>query len=95
MDFQHGSYPSFLITVKVTAAKPEFLIVKIASFEGQTILRNHPITRTITYRIIKGNCQKSWKHNIMTKPMKKVWILLKEGFVKVTNKTCQKLIVKS
>jgi hypothetical protein len=76
------------------AAKPEFLIDRMASFEGHSILRTppyHPELQPIEtgWAIVKNHVA---QHNDFT--MAKVWILLEEGFAKVTNKTCQKLIKK-
>ncbi len=76
------------------AAKPEFLIDRIASKEGHSILRTppyHPELQPIEtcWAIVKNHVA---QYNDFT--MKKVWILLEEGFAKVTNKTCQKLIKK-
>jgi len=76
------------------AAKPEFLIDRIANKEGHSILRTppyHPELQPIEtcWAIVKNHVA---QHNDCT--MKKVWSLLDEGFAKVTNKTCQKLIKK-
>jgi len=76
------------------AAKPEFLIDQIAGKEGHSILRTppyHPELQPIEtcWAIIKNPVA---QYNDFT--MKKVWSLLEEGFAKVTNKTCQKLIKK-
>lgn len=76
------------------AAKPEFLIDRIADKEGHSILRTppyHPELQPIEtcWAVVKNHVA---QHNDCT--MKKVWSLLDEGFAKVTNKTCQKLIKK-
>ncbi len=76
------------------ATKPEFLIDKIAHKHGHTILRTppyHPELQPIEtcWAIVKNHVA---QHNDCT--MKKVQILLEEGFMKVTTKTCKKLIKK-
>ncbi len=76
------------------AAKPEFLIDRIARKAGHSILRTppyHPELQPIEtcWAIVKNYVA---QHNDCT--MKKVMLLLEEGFAKVTNKTCQKLIEK-
>ena len=76
------------------ATKPEFLIDRIAQKEGHSILRTppyHPELQPIEtcWAIVKNYVA---QHNDCT--MKKVLILLEEGFAKVTSKTCQKLIKK-
>ncbi len=76
------------------ASKPEFLIDNIARKYGHSILRTppyHPELQPIEtcWAIVKNHVA---KHNDCT--MKKVKILLEEGFAKVTAKTCQKLILK-
>jgi transposase len=76
------------------AAKPEFLIDRIASVKGHSILRTPPGQKELQpietcWAIVKNHVA---QHNDFT--MEKVWILLEEGFAKVTNKTCQKLIKK-
>lgn len=76
------------------AVKPEFLIDRIARKEGHSILRTppyHPELQPIEtcWAVVKNYVA---QHNDCT--MKKVLILLEEGFAKVTNKTCQKLIEK-
>lgn len=76
------------------SAKPEFFIDRIASKEGHSILRTppyHPELQPIEtcWAVVKNHVA---QHNDCT--MKKVWILLEEGFAKVTNKTCQELIKK-
>ena len=76
------------------AVKPEFLIDRIARKEGHSILRTppcHPELQPIEtcWAVVKNYVA---QHNDCTK--KKVFILLEEGFAKVTNKTCQKLIQK-
>lgn len=76
------------------AAKPEFLIDRIASREGHSVLRTppyHPELQPIEtcWAVVKNHVA---QHNDCT--MEKVWTLLEEGFAKVTNKTCQKLIKK-
>jgi len=76
------------------AVKPEFLIDRIARKEGHSILRTppyHPELQPIEtcWAIVKNHVA---QHNDCT--MKKVFLLLEEGFAKVTNKTCQKLIGK-
>ena len=76
------------------AVQPEFLIDRIARKEGHSILRTppyHPELKPIEtcWAIVKNYVA---QHNDCT--IKKVFILLEEGFAKVTNKTCQKLIQK-
>lgn len=76
------------------AARPEFLIDKIARKAGHSILRTppyHPELQPIEtcWAIVKNYVA---QHNDCT--MKKVLILLEKGFRKVTKKTCQKLIKK-
>ena len=76
------------------ATKPEFLIDDIARKHGHSILRTppyHPELQPIEtcWAIVKNHVA---QHNDCT--MKKVKILLEEGFAKVTEKTCQKLIKK-
>jgi len=76
------------------ATKPDFLIDNIARKQGHSILRTppyHPELQPIEtcWAITKNYVA---KHNDCT--MKKVRILLEEGFAKVTAKTCQKLIRK-
>jgi transposase len=76
------------------ATKPEFLIDNIARKHGHSILRTppyHPELQPIEtcWAIVKNHVA---QHNDCT--MKKVRILLEEGFAKLTTKTCQKLIKK-
>lgn len=76
------------------ATKPEFLIDNIARKYGHSILRTppyHPELQPIEtcWAIIKRHIA---QHNDFT--MKKVWLLLDEGFEKVKRDTCQKLIQK-
>lgn len=76
------------------AVKSEFLIDRIARKEGHSILRTppyHPELQPIEtcWAVVKNYVA---QHNDCT--MKKVFILLEEGFAKVTNRTCQKLIGK-
>jgi transposase len=76
------------------APKPEFLIDTIAREAGHSILRTppyHPELQPIEtcWAIVKNHVA---QHNDYT--MQKVWSLLDEGFRKVTNITCQKLIKK-
>lgn len=76
------------------ATKPEFLIDNIARKYGHSILRTppyHPELQPIEtcWAITKRHIA---QHNDFT--MKKVWMLLDEGFEKVTAETCQKLIQK-
>ena len=76
------------------APKPEFLIDNIANDHGHSILRTppyHPELQPIEtcWAIVKNHVA---RHNDCT--MKKVYLLLEEGFKKVTAKTCQKLISK-
>ena len=73
---------------------PEFLIDNIARKHGHSILRTppyHPELQPIEtcWAVIKNHVA---KHNDCT--MKNVQILLEEGFKKVTDKTCKKLIKK-
>jgi transposase len=77
------------------APNPEFAIDNIARDAGHTILRTppyHPELQPIEtcWAVVKNHVA---QHNDCT--MKKVWSLLDEGFEKVTNKTCQKLIIKA
>ncbi len=76
------------------AAKPEFLIDRIANKEGHSILRTppyHPELQPIEtcWGIVKNHVA---QYNDCT--MEKVWSLLEEGFEKVTRNTCCKLIKK-
>jgi len=76
------------------ATKPEFLIDTIARKYGHSILRTppyHPELQPIEtcWAIVKNHVA---KYNDCT--MKKVRILIADGFAKVTAKTCQKLIKK-
>lgn len=76
------------------ASKPEFLIDEIARKEGHSILRTppyHPELQPIEtcWAVVKNHVA---QHNDFT--MKKVSILLEEGFEKVTKNVCQKLIKK-
>jgi transposase len=76
------------------ATKPEFLIDNIANMHGHSILRTppyHPELQPIEtcWAIVKNHIA---QHNDCT--MKKVQFLLEEGFAKVNEKTCQKLIQK-
>ena len=76
------------------ATKPEFLIDNIARKHGHSILRTppyHPELQPIEtcWAIVKNHVA---RHNDCT--MKKVQILLEEGFEKVKAKTCQKIIKK-
>ncbi len=76
------------------SVKPEFLIDRIARKEGHSILRTppyHPELQPIEtcWAIIKNYVA---QHNDCT--MKKVFTLLEDGFAKVTEKTCRKLIEK-
>ena len=76
------------------ATKPEFLIDTIARKYGHSILRTppyHPELQPIEtcWAIVKNHVA---KHNDCT--MKKVRILIADGFAKVNAKTCQKLIKK-
>jgi len=76
------------------ATKPEFLIDNIARKQGHSILRTppyHPELQPIEtcWAIVKNHVA---RHNDCT--MKKVQSLLKEGFEKVTGKTCKKMIEK-
>lgn len=76
------------------ATKPEFLIDNIARKHGHSILRTppyHPELQPIEtcWAIVKNHVA---RHNDCT--MKKVQILLEEGFAKVKAKTCQKIIKK-
>jgi transposase len=77
------------------ATKPEFLIDNIARKYGHSILRTppyHPELQPIEtcWAIVKNHVA---QHNDFT--MKKVKMLLEEGFAKVDAKTCQKLIQKA
>ncbi len=77
------------------APKPEYLIDRIARKEGHSILRTppyHPELQPIEtcWAVVKNHVA---QHNDCT--MKKVCILLEEGFVKVTSKTCNKLVKKT
>ena len=76
------------------AAKPEFLIDRIANKEGHSILRTppyHPELQPIEtcWGVVKNHVA---QYNDCT--MEKVWSLLEEGFEKVTSNTCRKLIKK-
>ncbi len=76
------------------SAKPEFLIDIIARKKGHSVLRTppyHPELQPIEkcWAIVKDHVA---QHNDYT--MKKVRILLEEGFAKVTDDTCQELIKK-
>lgn len=76
------------------ANKPEFQIDKIAEKHGHSVLRTppyHPELQPIEtcWAIVKNHIA---RHNDFT--MKTVRILLEEGFLKVTSKTCRKLIEK-
>jgi len=76
------------------ASKPEFMIDRIALKGGHIILRTppyHPELQPIEtcWAVVKNHVA---KNNDCT--MEKVWNLLDEGFTKVTDKTCQKLIKK-
>lgn len=76
------------------ANKPEFQIDKIAEKHGHSILRTppyHPELQPIEtcWAIVKNHIA---RHNDFT--MKTVRILLEEGFLKVTSRTCRKLIEK-
>jgi len=76
------------------AAKPEFLIDKIANKEGHSILRTppyHPELQPIEtcWGVVKNHVA---QNNDCT--MVKVRSLLEEGFEKVTSNTCHKLIKK-
>jgi len=76
------------------APKPEFLIDSIASRNGHSILRTppyHPELQPIEtcWAVVKNHVA---RHNDCT--MKKVLILLEEGFEKVTGKTCKDLVCK-
>ncbi len=76
------------------STKPEFLIDTIARKHGHSILRTppyHPELQPIEtcWAIVKNHVA---QHNNCT--MKKVRVLLADGFSKVTVKTCQKLIKK-
>ena len=78
----------------IFASKPEFLIDEIARKEGHSILRTppyHPELQPIEtcWAVVKNHVA---QHNDFT--MKKVLILLEEGFEKVTENVCQKLIKK-
>lgn len=76
------------------ATKPEFLTGNIARKQGHSVLRTppcHPELQPIeTCRAIVR--KHAARHNDCT--MKKVRILLKEGFERVTAKTCQKVTEK-
>ena len=77
------------------AAKPEFLIDRIAHKAGHSILRTppyHPELQPIEicWAVVKNYVA---QHNDFT--MDKVYTLLDEGFANVTNKTCQKIIMKT
>ena len=76
------------------APKPELLIDRIARKEGHSILRTppyHPELQPIEtcWAIVKNYVA---QHNDCT--MKKVLLLLEEGFARVTHKTCRQLIEK-
>jgi transposase len=76
------------------ATKPEFLIDNIANNHGHSVLRTppyHPELQPIEtcWAIVKNHVA---QQNDCT--MKKVLLLLEEGFAKVNEKTCQKLIKK-
>ncbi len=76
------------------APKPEYLIDKVANKYGHSILRTppyHPELQSIEtcWAVVKNHIA---KYNDCT--MKKVHLLLDEGFQKVTAKTCQKIIKK-
>lgn len=76
------------------APKPEFLIDSIACKHGHSILRTppyHPELQPIEtcWAVVKNHVA---LHNDFT--MKKVWMLLEEGFEKVTANTCKKFIKK-
>ncbi len=76
------------------APKPEYLIDKVANKYGHSILRTppyHPELQPIEtcWAVVKNHIA---KYNDCT--MKKVHLLLDEGFQKVTAKTCQKIIKK-
>ena len=76
------------------ATKPEFMIDKIARKNGHAILRTppyHPELQPIEtcWAIVKNHVA---QHNDCT--LRKVKILLEEGFNKVTSKTCKNLIEK-
>ena len=77
------------------SAKPEYLIDRIARKEGHSILRTppyHPELQPIEtcWAVVKNHVA---QHNDCT--MKKVLVLLEEGFSKATEKTCGKLIKKT
>ena len=77
------------------APKPEFLIDTIAKKQGHSILRTppyHPELQPIEtcWAVVKGHVAL----NNTDFTMKKIWALLEEGFNKVTDKTCKKLIEK-
>ena len=77
------------------SAKPEYLIDRIARKDGHSILRTppyHPELQPIEtcWVVVKNHVA---QRNDCT--MKKVLILLEEGFSKVTEKTCEKLIKKA
>ena len=74
--------------------KPEFLIDSIACKHGHSILRTppyHPELQPIEicWAVVKNHVA---LHNDFT--MKKVWMLLEEGFEKITAETCQEFIKK-
>jgi len=74
--------------------KPEFLIDSIACKHGHSILRTppyHPELQPIEicWAVVKNHVA---LHNDFT--MKKVWMLLEEGFKKITAETCQEFIKK-
>ncbi len=76
------------------AAKPEFLIDRLARKAGHSILRTppyHPELQPIEtcWAIVKNHVAQQSDCT-----MKKVELLLEDGFAKVTDKTCQKLIKK-
>jgi hypothetical protein len=76
------------------APKPEYLIDKVANKYGHSILRTppyHPELQPIEtcWAVVKNHVA---KYNDCT--MKKVHLLLDEGFQKVTAKTFQKIIKK-
>lgn len=76
------------------APKPEFLIDKIARKHGHSILRTppyHPELQPIEtcWAIVKNHVA---QHNDFT--IEKVLTLLEEGFDKINEKTCRKLIEK-
>lgn len=76
------------------APKPEFLIDEISRNEGHSIPRTppyHPELQPIEtcWAVVKNHVA---QHNDFT--MKKIRILLEEGFKKVTSSVCQKIIQK-